>query len=139
MARDNPPWTARRIQRELRLKLGLRAAVESVRRYMPLRPDRRSGTRRGRGDQRWATIVRSHAQGSVACDFFVTVTASFRVLYDFVLMEGGRRRILHVNVTDHPAAAWTAQQLREAIPCDHGCRFLIHDRDRCRSSRTGTA
>ena len=71
----------------------------------------------------------SPIQGIVACDFFVTVTASFRVLYAFVIMEVGSRRILHVNVTDHPTAAWTAQQLREAIPYDHRYRFLIHDRD----------
>jgi hypothetical protein len=47
----------------------------------------------------------------------------------FVLMELGRRRILHVNVTDHPSADWTQQQLREALPGDHSFRFLIHDRD----------
>ena len=44
-------------------------------------------------------------------------------------MELGRRRILHVNVTDHPSAEWTLQQLREALPDDHPFRFLIHDRD----------
>lgn len=123
MARANPTWTARRIQRELWLKLGLQVASETVRRYMPPRPRRHGG--RGRCDQRWATFVRSHAKAIVACDFFVTVTASFRVLYAFVIMEIGSRRIL----TDHPTAAWTAQQLREAIPCDHAYRFLIHDRD----------
>lgn len=127
VARDNPVWSARRIQRELWLKLGLRVAVETVRRYMPPQPPRRRG--RGRGDQRWAVFVRSHAQAIVACDFFVTVTASFRVLYAFVVMEVGSRRILHINVSDHPTSAWTAQQLREAMPCDHAYRFLIHDRD----------
>ena len=65
----------------------------------------------------------------MACDFFVVVTARFRILYVFVLMELGRRRILHVNVTDHPSADWTQQQLREALPGDHPFRFLIHDRD----------
>lgn len=127
MARDNPTWSPRQIQRELLLKLGIRTSAATVRRYMPHRPPRRSG--RGRSDQRWATFIRNHAQAIVACDFFVTVTASFRVLYVFVAMEVGSRRILHVNVTDHPTAAWTAQQLREAIPHDHGYRFLIHDRD----------
>ena len=41
----------------------------------------------------------------------------------------GRRRILHFNVTDHPSAEWTLQQLREGLPGDHPFRFLIHDRD----------
>jgi putative transposase len=65
----------------------------------------------------------------VACDFCVVVTATFRLLYVFVLMEHATRRILHVNVTAHPTAAWTLQQLREAIPADHDYRFLMHDRD----------
>jgi transposase InsO family protein len=73
--------------------------------------------------------VRNHARAIVACDFCVVVTAPFRLLYVFVVMEHATRRILHVNVTAHPTAAWTLQQLREAIPSDHGYRFLIHDRD----------
>jgi putative transposase len=65
----------------------------------------------------------------VACDFCVAITATFRILYVFVVIEHASRRLLHVNVTAHPTAAWTLQQLREAIPADHGYRFLIHDRD----------
>ena len=65
----------------------------------------------------------------MACDFCVTVTATFRLLYVFVVIEHASRRILHVNVTTHPTAQWTLQQLREAIPVDHAYRFLIHDRD----------
>jgi len=59
----------------------------------------------------------------------VAITAGFRVLYVFVVMEVGSRRILQCNVTAHPTAAWTLQQFREAIPSDHTYRFLIHDRD----------
>ena len=65
----------------------------------------------------------------VACDFCVVVTATFRLLYVFVVIEHATRRILHANLTAHPSAQWTLQQLREAIPVDHGYRFLIHDRD----------
>jgi len=65
----------------------------------------------------------------VACDFLVAVTARFRVLYVFVVMEVGSRQILHYNVTRHPTAGWTVQQFREAFPSDHNYRFLIHDRD----------
>ncbi|HZL68384.1 MAG TPA: integrase core domain-containing protein [Candidatus Limnocylindrales bacterium] len=64
-----------------------------------------------------------------ACDFLVAVTARFRVLCVFVMMEIGSRRVLHYNVTAHPTAEWTLQQLREAIPSDHPYQFLIHDRD----------
>ena len=79
--------------------------------------------------QRWLTFVHNHAKAIVACDFFVIVTASFRTLYVFVMMELGTRRILHHNVTAHPTADWTMQQFREALPGDHPYRFVIHDRD----------
>jgi putative transposase len=65
----------------------------------------------------------------VACDFLVSVTATFRILYVFVAMEIGSRRILHVKVTAHPTAEWTIQQFREFLEYDHPYRFLIHDRD----------
>ena len=64
----------------------------------------------------------------VACDFCVAVTARFRVLYIFVIIEHASRRLLHWNVTSNPTAAWTLQQLREAIASDHPYRFLVHDR-----------
>ena len=80
--------------------------------------------------QRWMTFVRNHAKGIVACDFFVVVTATFRVLYVFVVMEVATRRILHHHVTAHPTADWTLQQFREALPGDHPYRYVIHDRDR---------
>jgi hypothetical protein len=41
-----------------------------------------------------------------------------------------RRRIVHFNVTAHPIAEWTAQQLREAFPFDKIPRYLLRDRDR---------
>jgi transposase InsO family protein len=65
----------------------------------------------------------------VACDFCVVVTATFRILYVFVIIEHASRRLLHVNVTAHPTAQWTMQQFREAIPAGHPYRILIHDRD----------
>jgi len=74
------------------------------------------------------SAVRNHAKAIVAADFLVAITASFRVLYVFVVMEVGSRRILHCK-TPHPTAVWTLQQFREAIPSDHTYRFLIHDRD----------
>ena len=75
------------------------------------------------------TFVRNHAKTTVACDFFVSVSATFRVFYVFVAMEIGSRRILHINVTDHPTAEWTIQQFREFLAYDDPYRFVIHDRD----------
>ena len=124
MARDNPGWGEERIANELLLKLGIEVSPRTVRKYMPKRPQGQP-----RGDKRWSTFVANHAKAIVACDFLTVVTATFKCLYVFVIIEHGTRKLLHIHVTDHPTAAWTQQQLREAIASDHGYRFLIHDRD----------
>src|SRR6267378_3440840 len=127
MARENPSWGEERIANELLLKLGLRVSPRTIRKYLPKHLNPGRGKRAT--TQRWQTFVRNHARAIVACDFCVVVTATFRLLYVFVLMEHATRRILHTHVTAHPTAPWTLQQLREAIPADHGYRFLVHDRD----------
>jgi hypothetical protein len=96
LARDNVTWGEERIVAELLLKLGLRVSSRTVRRYM--------GRARGGGGshtsgQRWATFVRTHAQALVACDFCVVVTATFRVLYVFVALEVGSRRLLPTSTS----------------------------------------
>ena len=73
--------------------------------------------------------MRNHAEAILACDFFVTITATFRTLYVFVVLDVGTRRIVHWNVTEHPTAEWTVQQFRGIVPGDQPQRFLIHDRD----------
>jgi putative transposase len=104
-----------------------------VRAYWP--PE---NSRSGRRSQSWSTFVRIHARALIACDFMIAVTARFRAVYIFVVMEIGSRRILHCNATPNPTADWTIQQLREAIPSDHEYRFLIHDRHATFSSELDT-
>ena len=65
----------------------------------------------------------------MAGDFCTVVTATFRLLYVFLVIEHATRRLLHVNTIAYPTALWRLHQLRNAIPCDHGDPFLIHDRD----------
>ena len=77
----------------------------------------------------WSTFLSNHAKGIIACDFFLAVTATFRSLYVFVLIHHASRQLLHINVTAHPTAAWTLQQLREVIGEEDGYRYLVHDRD----------
>jgi hypothetical protein len=126
MACDNPSWGGERIANELLLKLGLRVSPRTVRKYLPKSSATGGNPRR---DQRWATFLKNHADTIVACDFCVAATATFRILYVFVVMEHASRRMIHVNATAHPSAAWTLQQLREAIPSDHTYRFILHDHD----------
>jgi len=71
-------------------------------------------------------FLNNHLTTTVSVDFF---TIGFQVLYVFLVLAHDRRRILHVDVTDHPTAAWTAQQLREAFPWDTAPRYLLRDRD----------
>jgi transposase InsO family protein len=133
MAQDNLTWGEERIANELLLKLGLRVSPRTIRKYLPKHLNLGRGNRAT--TQRWRTFIRNHAQAIVACDFCVVVTATFRLLYVFVLMDHATRRILHSNVTTHPTAPWTLQQLRAALPGGHRYRFLIHDRDRIFSAQ----
>ena len=124
---ENPTWGQARVADELALKLGIQVSPRTVRAYWPKQPDSRGS--RPASSQPWRCFVRNHAQSLLACDFLIVVTARFRLVYVFVLMEIGTRRILICNVTEHPTAAWTLQQFREALPSDHSHRFVIHDRD----------
>ena len=108
MATENPLWGEERIANELLVKLGIRVSPRTVRKYMLLRPPGHP-----RGDQRWSTFLRNHATAILACDFFVAVTTTFRLLYVFVVIEHGSRRLAHINVTTNPSSDWTLQQLRE--------------------------
>ena len=127
MARENPTWGQLRVAAELSLKLGILLSPRTVRKYWPWEPEDRG--RRRVSSQRWATFVRNHALAIVASDFMVVVTARFQLLYVFVILDLGSRRILQCNTTAHPTAEWTLQQFREALPSDNVPRFLIHDRD----------
>ena len=125
MATENPVWGEERIANELLVKLGIRVSPRTVGKYTPKRPPRQP-----RGDQRWFTFLRNHAKAILACDFFVAVTATFRMLYVFVAIEHGTRRLAHVNVTANPSADWTLQQLRAVVGDEGALQYLIHDRDR---------
>src|ERR1019366_5830096 len=114
-----------RIAAEL-AKLGHDVNKDTVAKYMPVRP----GRPRHRASQTWATLVRNHLAGTLAIDFLTVPTVTFGVLYVFFVLSLERRRILHVNVTAHPHAAWAAQQLVEALGPDAPMATrLIRDRD----------
>jgi putative transposase len=120
MCRENPTWGAPRIHGEL-LKLGIHIAESSVSKYIVRRNKSPSQT--------WRTFLENHAQQLVSIDFFTVPTIRFQVLYMFLVLAHDRRRILHFNVTTHPTAEWTGQQLREAFPFAQLPRYLLRERD----------
>src|SRR5262245_16359479 len=87
----------------------------------------------------WRTFLANHFQQIAAADFFVVPTATCQLLFVLVILAHERRRVVHVAVIDHPTAAWTAQQLREAFPWDEAPRYLVHDRDSAFHGWTTTA
>ena len=125
MSRENPLWGAPRIHGEL-LKLGIDIGQTSVGKYM---------VRGGKPpSQTWRTFLENHVKTMVSIDFFTVPTIRFQVLYMFLVLAHDRRRIVSFNVTAHPTAEWTLQQLREAlpfeqIPLEQIPRYLLRDRD----------
>ena len=120
MAKANPTWGTPRIHGEL-LILGVDISERTVGRWMPKKSKPPSQT--------WRTFLENHVKDIASMDFFVVPTATFRVLYVLVILRNDRRRIVHVNVREHPTAEWTAQQVVEAFPWDEAPRFLLRDRD----------
>jgi transposase InsO family protein len=120
MAQENPTWGAPRIESELAL-LGHDVAESTVAKYMC--------RHRKPPSQTWRTFLENHVGDIAAIDFFVVPTVRFQLLYGFVVLRHDRRLVAHFNVTAHPTARWTGQQVIEAFPFDESPRFLIRDRD----------
>jgi hypothetical protein len=120
MQQANPLWGAPRVHAEL-LKLGIEISQATIAEYVrrPAKPP----------SQNWRTFLSNHAAQLASMDFFTVPTATFRVLFVLVVLSHDRRRIVHVNVTAHPTAEWTAQQMREAWSDDGAPAYLIRDRD----------
>ena len=120
MSQANPLWGSPRIHGELR-KLGIDVAQSTVAKYLsrPRKPP----------SQTWRTFLSNHLEQMASIDFFVVPTATFRVLFVFVVLSHARRRVLHFQVTEHPTQQWAMQQTREAFPWDQSPRYLLRDRD----------
>jgi transposase InsO family protein len=123
LARENPSWGAPRIHGEL-VKLGFDISERTVSRYL-----RRRLPRPGDAGKNWLAFLKNHREAIAAIDFFTVPTVTFRLLYCFFVIDHGRRRILHFNVTAHPTAEWVVQQLRETFSDSDRHRYVILDRD----------
>jgi len=120
MSAANFLWGAPRLHGEL-LRLGIEVSQATVAKYMV--------KHRKPPSQTWRTFLENHVNQLVSVDFFAVPTATFRILYVFLVLAHDRRRFVHFNVTEHPTAEWTAAQIVQAFPWDKAPRFLLRDRD----------
>jgi putative transposase len=118
---ENPLWGVPRLQSELRL-LGYEIAESTVAKYRVRSPQPPSQT--------WKAFLENHAGEIVSIDFFTVPTITFRILFCFVVLRHDRRQVVHFNVTAHPTAFWTGQQIIQAFPEDTAPKYLLRDQDR---------
>ena len=123
MQKENPLWSAQRIQGELE-KLGFSVCDNTVAKYMKKQktdPEK---------IQRWLTFLRNHAKYTVGIDFLVVRTIFFKSIYVFVAISHDRRKILHFAVSPKPHSQWAIQQLRETFVFDETTKYVIRDNDK---------
>ena len=120
MWQANPTGGSPRIVGELH-KLAIEVAKSTVETYRIRPPKPPSPT--------WKAFLTNHMQDLVALDFFVVPTVTHNVLFVLLILAHTRRRVVHVNITEHPTAQWTAQQVVEAFPWETAPRYLLCDRD----------
>jgi len=119
----NPTWDSPKIVAELAM-LGIEVAKSTVEKYQPKR-----------ARPTWRAFLDQHVRDLVSIDFFIVPTATFRVLFVFIVLAHDRRRIVHFNLTEHPTVQWTAQKIVEAFPFDTAPSYLIRDGDGIYSER----
>ena len=119
---DHPDYGEDRIALELEVKFGITHSQATIRKYMV-----KSSRPRGYS-MTWRTFLKNQADAIWTCDCCVQYTVKFTALYIFVVMELGSRKVVHVNVTEHPTLAWVKQQVRDATFKEQP-KFLLHDND----------
>jgi transposase InsO family protein len=120
MSLENPLWGAPRIHGEL-LKLGFHLSQSSVSKYMLRDRPAPGGS--------WAAFLSEHADAIASIDLLSAPTVTFGRLYAFLVLAHDRRRILHVEVTDHPNALWLACQIAQAFRRNPKPLFVVRDND----------
>ena len=120
MSQANPLWGSPHIRDEL-MKIGIDLAKSTIEKYMVKHRKPPSPT--------WRAFWDNHVKDLVSIDFFVVPTIRNTVLFVFLVLAQDRRRVVHFNITKHPTAEWTAQQLVEAFPYDTAPKYLLRDRD----------
>ena len=120
MIKENPLRGASRIHGEL-FMLGFEVAQSTVSKYIV--------RRRNPPSQSWKAFVRNHAEAIAAIDKCVVPTVILDILFAFLVLGHGRRRLLRFEVTRHPTAEWLAQQITEVFPWASAPTYLARDND----------
>jgi putative transposase len=115
MSRENPTWGAPRIH-----GANCSSWASRLARSVSVSTCSGAGSR-----ESWRVFLENHFKSLVSVDFFTVPTIRFQVLYVFLVLAHDRRRIPHFNVSAHPTAEWTAQQLVQAFPWDSAPRCLL--------------
>jgi len=119
LSSENPLWGAERIRETLLLLQYDPPCEDTIRKYMvKLRNPKHTSTT-------WLPFLRNHLDVSWAMDLFTVTTLSFSTLYVFLILDHGRRKVLHMATTYAPSMAWVIQQLREAMPFGRQPRYLF--------------
>jgi transposase InsO family protein len=121
MYRENPTWGVPRIRAELAL-LGHDVSRSTVWKYIDRSQRPPSPT--------WRSFLKNHAANIAAIDFFTVPTATFNVLFCFIVLAHSRRRIVHFNVTASPSGDWTGIQVVQAFPYETAPKYLLRDNDK---------
>jgi transposase InsO family protein len=123
LSRENPLWGAGQIRDNLSLLHYDPPCEDTIRKYMvkPRDPRNKSTT--------WLPFLRNHLDVSWAIDFFTVTTIRFATLYVFLVLDHGRRKIIHWAITSTPSMCWVIQQLRDAMPYGQQPRFVFRDND----------
>ena len=120
VSQETVGWGSPRIVGELR-KLGIDVAKSTLEKFRVRSRKPPSPT--------WKAFLKNHARDLVFIDFLLVPTVRFKVLFVLVVLAHHRRRVVHFNITEHPTAQWTGQQIVEAIPWDTAPQYLLRDRD----------
>ncbi|MBI9019114.1 MAG: integrase [Phycisphaerae bacterium] len=123
LQKENPIWSAQRIQGEL-TKLGFSVCDNTVAKYIK----KPKGTPEQR--QRWKSFLHNHSPQIIGIDFLVVRTILFKAIYVYIAISHDRRKILHFGVTSKPSSQWAIQQLRETLAFDETTKYIIRDNDK---------
>ena len=125
MRAENPTWGPKRIQGELS-KLGIKLGETTIYMHLPrFKPPSPPG---------WRVFLRNHIHETVAADLFVVVSATYRLIYGFVVLQLNRRKIIHIDCTYHPTQEWLAAQISNAFKGRATPKYFMRDRDACYGS-----